>query len=297
MYVRPFRFGVVGGHSPSHSAWVATARRAEELGYSTLVVPDHFETGIAPLTALAVAAEATKTLRVGGLVFCNDFRHPAVLAKEVATLDLLSDGRCEIGLGAGYLAQEYEQAGIPFERPGIRVSRLEEAVQVIKQFFTEEQVNFSGKHYTLAGLQGRPKPLQKPYPPLYIGGSGKRLLSMAAQQADSVGISFTEFSSGLVDVSPATIQQKVDWVRQAAQERLNELEFGYTIYVAQIADDRQPTKPGAHLPSTPHVVKGSVKQIIEELLDRRERYGFSYVQVTGKLMETFAPIVAQLAGK
>lgn len=297
MDVRPFRFGVVGGHSPSHSAWVATARQAEELGYSTLVVPDHFETGIAPLTALAVAAEATKTLRVGGLVFCNDFRHPAVLAKEVATLDLLSDGRCEIGLGAGYLAQEYEQAGIPFERPGIRVSRLEEAVQVIKQFFTEEQVTFSGKHYTLAGLQGRPKPLQKPYPPLYIGGSGKRLLSMAAQQANSVGISFTEFSSGLVDVSPATIQQKVDWVRQAAQERLNELEFGYTIYVAQIADDGQSTQPGAHLPSTPHVVKGSVKQIIEELLDRRERYGFSYVQVTGKLMEAFAPIVAQLAGK
>ena len=295
MRIRPFRFGVVSGRSPSHSAWVATARRAEALGYSILLAPDHFETGLAPLTALAVAAEATTTLRVGGLVFCNDFRHPAVLAKEVATLDLLSDGRCELGLGAGYLAQDYEQTGIPFDRPGIRVSRLEEGIHVIKQLFTQEQVTFSGKYYTIAGLQGLPKPLQKPYPPLYIGGSGKRLLSMAAQQADSIGISFTEHGSELVNVAPATIQQKVDWVHQAAGERLDELELGYTIYVAQVVDGGQATKPG--LPSTLHVVKGSVEQIVEELLDRRERYGFSYIQVIGPLMEAFAPVVAQLAGK
>ena len=146
---RPFRFGVVASHAPSHTAWISTARRVEELGYATLLVVDRMGAGLAPFTALAVAAEATTSLRVGTFVFCNDFRHPAVLAKEAATLDLLSEGRFELGLGAGVGPSDYNQMGIPFESAGTRVSRLEESLQIIKQLFTEEIVNFSGKYYTI----------------------------------------------------------------------------------------------------------------------------------------------------
>lgn len=297
MRVRPFRFGVVSGRSPSHSAWIATARRAEELGYNILLTPDHFEPGLAPLTALAFAAQATTTLRVGGLVFCNDFRHPTVLAKEIATLDLLSNGRCELGLGAGYLPQDYEQTGIPFDRPGIRVSRMEEALVVMKQLFTQEQVTHSGRYYNLNGLRGLPKPVQQPHPPIYVGGSGRRLLSIAAQQANSIGISFTEPGGQMTNVDPATVRQKVDWVREAAGERIDQLELGYTIFVAKVTAGESSAAVDSRLPSIMHVVKGTVEQIIEELLDRRVRYGFSYIQVIEPFMETFAPVVAQLAGK
>src|SRR5436853_128611 len=148
---RPFRFGVVSGQVQSHTAWITTARRAEQLGYATLLVVDRISMGLAPFSALAMAAGATTTLRVGTFVFCNDFRHPAVLAKEAATLDLLSEGRFELGIGAGYDPNDYTQTGIPFDPPGVRLSRLEETLLIVQQFFTEETVNFSGQHFTITG--------------------------------------------------------------------------------------------------------------------------------------------------
>ena len=200
--MRPFRFGVVSGNAVSHAEWVSKARRAEELGYAILLVPDHIVIGIAPLTALAVAAEATSTLRVGSLVLGNDFRHPAWLAKEAATLDLLSDGRFELGMGAGYLPADYAQTGLPFDSPGTRIDRLEEALDIVAQLFTGEAVSFSGKHYRVTGLQGRPTPVQRPGPPIFVGGTGRRLLSVAARRADSLGVGFTVWRTEVADVKP-----------------------------------------------------------------------------------------------
>jgi probable F420-dependent oxidoreductase len=289
---RPFRFGVVTGNAQSRAEWVAKARRAEALGYATLLVPDHLVIGIAPMTALAVAAEATASLRIGGLVFCNDYRHPAWLAKEAATLDLLSDGRFELGMGAGYLQAEYAQAGIPFDRPGARVGRLDEALRIMKRLFTEETVTFAGEHYRITGLQGRPKPIQQPHPPIFVGAMGKRLLAVAARHADSIGIGFTVWRSEVTPIEPAEVARKVAWVREAAGERFEALELGYTVFRVMLIDGQA----AADAPESPHVLAGSVDQIVEEISTRREQYGFSYIQVMEREMEAFAPVVARLAG-
>src|SRR5258707_7334266 len=185
-----FRFSVVIAAAPSRTAFVTLARRAEELGYATLLMPDRTITGLAVLPALAVAAAVTTSLRVGSYVFSNDFRHPALLAKEVATLDFLSDGRFELGLGAGVGPFDYQQLGLRFEDAGTRVGRLEEALSVIKRFFTEERVNFAGRHYTVTEMRGSPVSVQKPHPPIAIGGAGKRMLSLAAQEANSISIMY-----------------------------------------------------------------------------------------------------------
>jgi len=273
--LRPFRFGVVTGNALSHAEWIAKARKAEGLGYATLLVPDHITIGIAPLTALAVAAEATTTLRIGSLVFCNDFRQPAWLAKEAATLDLLSDGRFELGMGAGYLPADYTQMGIPFESPGTRVSRLEEALRIMEQLFTQETVNFSGAYYTITGMQGKPKPVQKPHPPIYIGCSGKHLISIAAQRADSIGIGFNIWKREVTEVKPEDIAQKIAWVREAAGKRFEHLELGYTVFHLTRANG----KTDVSFPPSLHVLDGGIDQIVQEILARRERHGFSYIQV------------------
>jgi probable F420-dependent oxidoreductase len=291
--MRPFRFGVVTGNARSRTEWVTKARRAEELGYAIILVPDHIAVGVAPLTALAVAAAATSTLRVGSLVLCNDFRHPAWLAKEAATLDLLSDGRFELGMGAGYLPMDYTQTGIPFDSPRVRVNRLDEALHLMHRVFTEQTVTFTGTHYTVADLQGRPSPVQQPRPPIFVGGTGKRLLSMAARRADSVGIGFTVWRADIADVPPAEIARKVAWLEQAAPDRFDQLELGYTVFQTVVTDGTS----APALPQSPHVLAGSIDQIVEEIAERRERYGFSYVQIMEQQMEAFAPVVARLAGK
>jgi len=290
--MRPFRFGVVSGNATSGAEWVSKARRAEDLGYEILLVPDHIVIGIAPLTALAVAAASTRALRVGSLVLGNDFRHPAWLAKEAATLDLLSNGRFELGLGAGYLPADYAQTGLALDPPGVRVSRLDEALQIVDQLFSDEPVSFAGTHYTVSGLQGRPTPVQRPRPPIFVGGTGKRLLSVAARHADSIGVGFTVWRTEVTDVKPEDIERKVDWIREAAGDRFERLELGYTVFQAVVSDG----PPDPSLPNSPHVLAGSVDGIVAEIVRRRERYGFSYVQVMEQQMEAFAPVVARLAG-
>src|SRR5438876_677403 len=184
---RPFRFGVSVHGSKSRAEWIGIARQAEALGYSTLLIPDHLGDQLSPIPALVAAADATSTLRIGSLVFDNDFRHPVMLAKEAATLDVLSGGRFELGIGAGWLRSEYEQAGIPYDPPGVRVGRMEEALQIIKGLFADRPVTFSGTYYKVSALEGQPKPVQRPHPPILIGGGGKRILSIAAREATIVG--------------------------------------------------------------------------------------------------------------
>lgn len=293
---RPFRFGVVAAYAQSHTAWVATARRAEELGYATLLMPDRANIGgLAPLAALAVAAEATTKLRLGSYVFCNDYRHPVLLAREAATLDLLSEGRFELGMGAGVGASEFQQMGIPFDNAGTRVGRLEEALQIMKRLFTEESVDYAGTYYTITQVRGYPKPAQKPRPPLLVAGAGERMLKLAAREADIVAIGAKITERG-ADPTDAALEQKIAWIKEAAGQRFADLELSQTIYDLHITDSSTPLSSQAGGPPIPKRAM-LIAQVVDYLLEQRERYGFSYLQVYEGQMENFSPVVAQLAGR
>jgi probable F420-dependent oxidoreductase len=307
--VHPFRFGVTAPTPSAGTDWVERVRRVEQLGYSILVVPDHFRDHLAPVSALTAAALATTRLRVGSLVFSNDFRHPAVLAKEAATIDVLSGGRFELGLGAGWLREEYDQTGIPFDAPGTRVERLEEAVTIIKRLLAGERVTFAGRHYAIADLEGRPTPVQRPHPPIAIGGGGRRTLTLAAREATIVGLVPRARRDGsgldLADLSDAATREKLEWVRAAAGARFDSLELHALIQAVAVADQR--TAAADQLAArfkvardvvleTPYVLLGTVKEISETVWRRRERYGISYLTVFERDMEAFAPVVARLAG-
>jgi probable F420-dependent oxidoreductase len=317
MRPHPFRFGVIGEHMSTAEAWSTTARHAEQVGYSTLFLRDHFipepfGDQFAPLIALMAAADATKTLRVGSLVLDNDYRHPVILAKEAATLDVLSNGRFELGLGAGWAKTEYQQAGMSFDGPGTRVSRLEEAVHVIKGIFASEPLTFSGAYYRIDQLSGFPKPIQQPHPPILIGASGKRMLALAAREATAIGILNGDYSTGIeVDDSrkrsPEAMSDKIQWIRREAGERFEQIELSMVIAPILTADRRQGAEYSARqhgwntvLPEDvlemPSIFIGSVEQIAGQMEERRERYGFSYYIVSDAAMERCAPIVARLSG-
>lgn len=292
----PFRFGVVAAYAPSHTAWITTARRIEELGYTTLVMPDRTSIGsLAPLPALAVAAQATTSLRIGTYVLCNEYRHPVLLAREAATLDLLSQGRFELGLGAGVGPREPQQMGIPFPSAGERVGRLEEALQVIKQLFTQETVNFTGKYYTVTDMKGNLPPIQKPHMPLLVAGTGERMLKLAAREANIIAIGSRIIALG-TDPTDATLEQKIAWIQEAAGPRFADLELTQTIYDLEITDSPTPFSTQAGGPPIPKRPM-STEQAVAHLLEQRDRYGFSYLQVYAGQMENFAPVVAQLTGK
>lgn len=308
--VRPFRFGVQGHRASSAAAWREGARLVESLGYSTLYMPDHFGDQLGPVAALMSAADATTKLRVGSLVFDNDYRHPVVLAKEAATLDLLSDGRLDFGLGAGWMASDYEQSGIRFDPPGVRIDRMAEALQIIKQFFAGGTVSFTGKHYRVEGLEAAPLPAQRPHPPIVLGGGGRRMLQLAAREADVISVNYN-LSEGRVNrklvhtgLAGAT-DEKLGWVRDAAKGRLADIELSATIFVATVTDDRESvaesmagaleTEPSEIL-TMPHFLIGTVDQIVEDLRARRDRYGISFIVVPGEAAESLAPVVERLTG-
>ncbi|HEY1163127.1 MAG TPA: TIGR03621 family F420-dependent LLM class oxidoreductase [Candidatus Dormibacteraeota bacterium] len=307
---RSFRFGVQEHRASSAAAWKEKARQVESLGYASLYLPDHFTDQMGPIAALMAAADATTRLRVGSLVFDNDYRHPVVLAKEAATLDLLSDGRFDLGLGAGWMASDYEQAGIPFNSPGTRISRMEEALTIIKGLFTGAPFSFAGEHYQVKEIEGSPAPVQKPHPPILLGGGGRRMLRLAAREADIVNVNF-DLREGRVNrdlvrtgLAEAT-DEKLGWIREAAGERLDQIELSVTIFLANITDDRESVAGvmaagiGAEskdILAMPHFLIGTVDEVVEDLQARRERYGISYVIVPGEADESFAPVVARLAG-
>jgi probable F420-dependent oxidoreductase len=311
MTTRPFRFGVQASVASNRSAWVELARRVEAHGYATLTMPDHFSDQLAPVPALMAAADATETLRVGALVWDNDFKHPVVLGKELSTIDVLSDGRLEIGLGAGWMATDYEQAGLPYDPPGVRIDRLLEALEILRSLFDEGPCHFAGKHYTVNGLVGLPKPVQRPSPPILIGGGGKRMLGVAARHADIVGINGT-MTAGTVGaealgtMTGAAVDEKVGWVRDAAGARLDEIELSIRAVFVQVTEDRAAAADAlsrglGFAPDdvlvTPFVLIGTTDQIIDDLLERRERWGSSYVLVGAADVDDFAPVVAELHGK
>jgi len=283
----------------------------EAAGYSTLLMPDHFGDQLAPLPALTAAAAATTTLRIGSLVFGNDYRHPVVLAKEAATLDVLSGGRLELGLGAGWERTDYEQSGIAFDPAPTRVSRLEESVAVMKGLLGGDgPFSFSGAHYRIDGLESTPAPVQRPHPPILIGGGGPRVLGLAGREADVVNVNF-DLRAGAIgpDVgATGTVEatrQKLAWVRAAAGDRFDALELSVTVFLAAVTD--QPDETAAAIArgfglaadevlASPHALIGPVDRIVDELVGRREELGFSYVVISGGAWQDMAPVVARLAG-
>jgi probable F420-dependent oxidoreductase len=309
---RPFRFGVQLSGPPDAKGWVEQARRIEDLGYATVTMPDHFTDQLAPMPALSVAAAATSTLRIGALVFDNDYKHPVVLAKELATLDVLTDGRVEIGIGAGWMESDYRAAGIPYDRPGVRIDRFAEALEVIRRSMADEPFSFQGRHYTAADYDGRPKPVQRPHPPILIGGGGRRMLSIAAREADIVGINGT-LTAGVVGpeaiatMTRQAVAERIALVREvaAAAERLEHIELNIRAFFVSVTDDRAGTVAGVAnmlrvdeplVAESPFALVGSTAAIADELVRRREELGFSYVIVGGEDVESFAPVVAQLTG-
>jgi probable F420-dependent oxidoreductase len=314
---RPFRFGILvaidPGDIPTREAWITLARKAEDLGYATFLVADHYVNEYLPIAALMFVADATRTLRVGSCVFDNNYRHPALLAKEVAAIDWLSGGRFELGLGAGALQIDYAQSGLPFDRPGVRIQRLAEAVSLIKQFFVQDSVTFAGEYYRVADLPGFPKPAQRPHPPIFIGGGGKKTLTLAAREADIAGLEHrVKDGADTFDAfehSEAALAQKVAFLREAAGERFAAIELNHGIRKLIITEDRQGAAEQRareraatgvtpeQVLADPYMFIGTIEQLIETLQRRREELGISYLHVPFQDIDVFAPVVARLAGK
>ena len=307
---RGFRFGVQVSKETTAKGWAELARRTEAAGYEVLTMPDHFTDQLAPIPALMAAASATTTLRVGALVFDNDYKHPVILAKELATIDLLSEGRLEIGLGAGWMIIDYEEAGIPYDSPKVRIDRFIEGVAVIRGAMADGSFSFSGDHYTITNYNGQPKPVQA-RPPLLIGGGGKRVLSYAAREADIIGINGT-MTAGVVGpealstMTAESVDEKVAIVAAAGAHRINDIEMNIRTFFVKVTNDRAATVDGISsmfgvskdmIDASPFALIGSVEECIEQLLERRERWGFSYTIVGAENIDECAPIVAALRGK
>jgi probable F420-dependent oxidoreductase len=308
---RPFRFGVQLSGPADAKGWVEAIRRIEDLGYETATMPDHFTGQLAPMPALSVAAAASTSLRIGALVLANDYKHPVVLAKELATLDVLSGGRVEIGLGAGWMESDYRASGIAYDRPGVRIDRFAEAIAVLKGAMGDETFSFPGEHYTVTEYDGQPKPVQRPHPPLLVGGGGRRLLTIAAREADIIGINGT-LTAGVVGpeavatMTREAVDERIALVREAAGERIEAIELNVRVFFVSVTDDRAGVLAGvaamfgvdeAMVAASPFALVGSTASMADELIRRREELGFSYIIVGGDDVDAFAPVVAQLSGR
>jgi probable F420-dependent oxidoreductase len=321
---RPFRFGVQSFTAGSAEAWRAKARMAEELGYSSFLLADHYIgpgpaltatnhpiQELAAIPAIAVAAEATKTIHVGCRVLCVDYHQPVVLAKEAATLDFLSGGRLELGLGAGWLQGEYDAMGIQFDPPARRIRRLAEVIALVKAHMGTGPVAIDGEEVRASGFEGLPKPIQQPHPPIMVGGGSKRVLQLAAREADIVSLNFNNRAGvigpdGVGSSSPEKTHKKIAWIRDAAGDRAADLELEIGAYFTFVTDQSRATAGaiGRNFGMTademihyPHALIGSVDEICEELLQRRCDYGISYYTVGDGVAEQFAPVVGRLSGK
>ena len=309
--LQPFRFGVQTSKAATRAEWVALARSVESHGYDVLTMPDHFTDQLAPVPALMSAADATSTLRIGALVWDNDYKHPVVFAKEMATMDVLSDGRLEIGIGAGWQLSDYEQSGIAYDSARVRIDRFVEGVAILKGALRDGEFSYAGAHYNVTNYNGLPKPVQQPLPPILIGGGGKRVLSFAAREADIVGINST-MSSGVVGtdsfatMTAEAVDDKVAIVRAAAGDRMAHIEMNIRAYMLTVTNERITTMdsisdmlgvPRSFVEHSPFTLIGTTDQMIDDLLQRRERWGFSYISVSADDVVPFAPVVAALCGR
>jgi probable F420-dependent oxidoreductase len=314
---KPFRFGVQMGTLPAES-WKEQARRIEELGFSTLFVPDHFSTQWDPIAALAAVAAATERLNVGSLVFDVDYRHPVIHAKAAATIQLLSGGRHEFGIGAGWMETDYVEAGMPYDRIGVRIERLEEALQIIRAMWTQERTSFEGEHYRIAEIAQAAELPPASEPKLLIGGGGKRILTLAGRHADIAGISATMREGKVTpetarDLAPARVRQKVEWVRAGAQRAGRDpdaIELNCQAFMVALTDDpsgirealsKSTGMSAEDIADCPLFLTGSGSEIREQLEKRREETGISYIAIQGtdlSVVEAFAEqVVAPLAGR
>jgi len=314
---RPFRFGVQLQHLPA-DGWADAVRRIEAWGYSTVFFPDHFGTQWEPTAALAAVAAATQRLHVGTLVYDVDYRHPVVLAKAAATIHLLSGGRHEFGIGAGWMETDYREAGMPYDRPGVRIQRLGEALEIIRSMWTQERTSFSGKHYQITNIAQAALLPAGESPRILIGGGGPRLLALAGRYADIVGINPTLVEGRVTpetpaDLAPERVREKTGWVREAAAKAGRDpdaLEFNSLSFVLAVSDDPKPLREALarntgmsveQIADCPLFLTGSAAELRERLERRREQTGISYIVVQGgkpEALESFAQsVVAPLAGK
>ncbi len=312
MVDRPFRFGVITPKCGSGKELTEWARKAEALGYSAFFVPDHFvDHDLAPTVALAHVAAVTDSLRVGPLVLGNDYKHPVVLAREMATLDLLSAGRLELGIGAGWMTVDYEKAGMPLDRPGVRIARLAESIAILKGLFAPGPFTFHGEHYRVTDLDGMPKPPQGADLPFLIGGGARKILGLAAREAKIIGINANlktgegESPETAQSLLPAATDQKLAWVREAAGENFANVEIQSFLGFVHVTDDPSGivtamagsfgvTEEDAVL--APATLVGSQSGIVDLLEQRRDRWQMSYIVVPVESTEMLAPVVARLAG-
>jgi probable F420-dependent oxidoreductase len=313
---RPFRFAAGLPDRVDLAGLTKYARRVEAWGYSTLLLPDHLFERFAPIPALAAVAAGTSRLRIGTFMLNVSFRHPAVLAKELATLDRLSDGRLEIGLGVGWNAGEHHQAGLPFEPHRLRVERLRETVEILEGLFTPGALTFTGRRFEIADLEGRPAPVQRPHPPLLIGGGGRLMLELAARHAQIVGLAArvpAPFRHDPLSCLAEATAEKIAWVREAAGDRFDDIELNTYPVLAPVrvaANAPAAARTLAHqlrerdgielseaaLLDSPHVFFGTVEQLVDKCEGLRERFGISYI-MAGAEAEAFAPVVERLAGR
>ena len=304
------RFATQSGSASSGQEWIDRAKRLEALGYGTLAMPDHMIGGAwAAMPALAVAATATQKLRVGTLVIDNDFRNPTVFARECATLDVLTNGRFELGIGAGWLDRDYQSTGIPFDRGRVRVGRLAEAVTLLKRLFTEEQVTFAGEYYEVDRAECRPKPVQRPYPPFLIAGGGPDILALAGREANIVAIVASGIT-GSGKLAPEkltleTMREQIGVVRDAAGARFDEIELSMFLDCI-VTDDREKTiaEMAKKAKAEPDVLRnsayrgiGTLREIRDHIVRVRDAIGITYFCLRGPDVESLGPVVGELTGR
>jgi probable F420-dependent oxidoreductase len=321
---KPFRFGLQAYAPNSGKEWRELARKAEASGFSSFHLADHIigpgpalaATGhpvqtVAAIPAMAVAAEATSTIKVGCRVLCVDYRNPVMLAKEVATLDFFSEGRLELGLGAGWLQGEYEAIGVPFDRAGVRIDRFEEVIALLRASFAEGELNIDTPHVHAVGFEAVPKPFTKSGPPIMIGGGAKRILTIAGREADIVSLNFNNSSGklgadGIGSSTAELTDQKIQWIKDGAGARFDQIEIEIAAYFTIVTPDGEGTraKMAPMFGMTPEVFAehpnaliGSVDEICDRIVERRERFGISYVSFGASVIDAVIPVVERLAGK
>ena len=312
--MHPFRFGVQFSKSASGDDYRDTVRRIEDLGYSTVFCPDHFDDQWAPTVALTVAAEATTDLRVATLVYDVDYRHPVVLAKEIATLDLVSGGRVEFGIGAGWMSDDYDTAGIPFDKAGIRIDRMVEAIDVVRGLWSGQPLNFQGEHYVVRDMTGAPSPCRPGGPPIIVGGGGKRVLTEAARRADIVGLN-ASLRSGSVGPETALsalgerFLERRNWVEKAAGDRFPHIELQMNTFMTAVTNTTSEADEmfegmapmfgitPEQARTIPMVLAGTVEDICDQLHRHRELYGTSYWVIHDGEIDAMAPVVERMRGK